>query len=39
MLAHHRPDRTDDQLDQVAERFATAQPRVTVGAEGGTFDL
>jgi phosphoribosyl 1,2-cyclic phosphodiesterase len=39
MLAHHRPDRTDDQLDQVAERFATRAPCVTVGAEGGTLDL
>jgi hypothetical protein len=39
MLAHHRPDRTDHQLDQVAKRFAAGPPRVIVGAEGETFDL
>src|SRR5215470_843003 len=39
LLAHHGPDRTDDQLDQVAERFAAGPPRVTVGAEGETLDL
>jgi phosphoribosyl 1,2-cyclic phosphodiesterase len=39
MLAHHGPDRTDDQLDQVAKRFAARTPRVTVGAEGTTLDL
>jgi hypothetical protein len=30
---------SDDQLDQIAEHFATRAPRVTVGTEGGTFDL
>jgi phosphoribosyl 1,2-cyclic phosphodiesterase len=39
MLAHHRPDRTDDQLDQVAKQFAARTPRVIVGAEGRTLDL
>jgi phosphoribosyl 1,2-cyclic phosphodiesterase len=39
MLAHHRPDRTDHQLDQVAKRFAAGPPCVTVGAEGETLDL
>src|SRR5215472_12439839 len=39
LLAHHGPDRTDDQLDQVAERFSAGPPRVTVGAEGETLDL
>jgi phosphoribosyl 1,2-cyclic phosphodiesterase len=39
MLAHHRPDRTDDQLDQVAKHFAARTPRVTVGAEGKSLDL
>jgi hypothetical protein len=35
MLAHHKPGRTDYQLDEVAGRFAARSPRVTVGAEGG----
>lgn len=39
LLAHHKPDRTDDQLDEVAGRFAAHAPRVTVGAEGGILDL
>jgi hypothetical protein len=39
MLAHHRPDRTDDQLDQMSERFAARAPRVTVATEGWTLDL
>src|SRR5262249_47794546 len=39
MLAHHKPERTDDQLDQVAERFAARPPRLTVGAEGETLPL
>jgi phosphoribosyl 1,2-cyclic phosphodiesterase len=39
LLAHHKPDRTDDQLDEMAGRFAAALPRVTVGAEGGIIDL
>jgi phosphoribosyl 1,2-cyclic phosphodiesterase len=39
ILAHHRPDRTDDQLDQVAKHFAARTPRVTIGAEGETLNL
>jgi hypothetical protein len=39
MLAHHKPERTDDQLDEMAARFAAGPPRVTVGAEGGILDL
>jgi ribonuclease BN (tRNA processing enzyme) len=39
ILAHHRPDRTDDQLDQVAVHFAARAPRVTVGVEGKSLDL
>ena len=38
LLAHHKPDRTDDQLDEVAARFR-ADPQVTVAAEGQTIDL
>jgi ribonuclease BN (tRNA processing enzyme) len=38
LLAHHKPDRTDDALDQMAARFA-ADPRVTVGVEGQVLDL
>ncbi len=39
MLGHHRPDRTDDQLDQVARHFGARTPDVTVGAEGKILDL
>ena len=39
MLGHHRPDRTDDQLDQVAKHFVARTPRVTVGAEGKILDF
>ena len=39
MLAHHKPERTDDQLDEMAARFAAGPPRITVGAEGGIIDL
>lgn len=39
LLAHHKPDRTDDELDEVAEGFAGELPHVTVGAEGGIIDL
>jgi phosphoribosyl 1,2-cyclic phosphodiesterase len=38
LLAHHKPDRTDDELDALADRFR-ADPRVTVAAEGQTIDL
>jgi ribonuclease BN (tRNA processing enzyme) len=37
MLAHHKPDRTDDALDLLADRFS-ANPCVTVAAEGEIFD-
>ncbi len=39
VLFHHRPDRTDDELDQLARRFADAPVPVTVAAEGQVFDL
>ncbi len=38
MLAHHKPDRTDDALDELAARFR-ADPQVTVAAEGQTINL
>jgi len=34
VLFHHRPDRTDDALDRVAQRFAAAPVPVMVAAEG-----
>jgi ribonuclease BN (tRNA processing enzyme) len=37
MLSHHKPDRTDDALDMLADRFS-ANPRVTVAAEGEIID-
>jgi ribonuclease BN (tRNA processing enzyme) len=33
VLFHHRPDRTDDQLDEVGHRFAGAPMPVTVAAQ------
>jgi phosphoribosyl 1,2-cyclic phosphodiesterase len=39
VLFHHRPDRTDDALDQLAQRFAAAPVPVTVAAEGLVLDL
>ncbi len=39
MLAHHKPDRTDDELDALAARFAGGTPAVMVAAEGGILDL
>jgi len=38
LLAHHQPDRTDDELDALAARFRT-DPRVAVAAEGQVIDL
>jgi ribonuclease BN (tRNA processing enzyme) len=38
VLAHHRPDRTDHELDQLADRFR-ADPSVMVAAEGTVIDL
>ena len=39
VLFHHRPDRTDAQLDKVAAGFASAPVPVTVGADGETLRL
>jgi phosphoribosyl 1,2-cyclic phosphodiesterase len=39
VLFHHQPDRTDDELDQIAKRFARAPVPVTVGAEDQVIDL
>jgi phosphoribosyl 1,2-cyclic phosphodiesterase len=38
LLAHHKPDRTDDALDTLAARFRL-DPHVTVAAEGQVIDL
>ena len=38
LLAHHKPDRTDDELDLLAARFG-ADPDVDVAAEGRVIDL
>jgi phosphoribosyl 1,2-cyclic phosphodiesterase len=38
VLAHHKPTRTDDELDRLAARFA-GDPRVSVAAEGAVIDL
>jgi len=38
VLAHHKPDRTDQDLDLLAARFA-ADPHVIVAAEGTVIDL
>jgi phosphoribosyl 1,2-cyclic phosphodiesterase len=39
VLFHHKPDRTDDALDQLGQRFATAPVPVTVAAEGLVLQL
>ena len=39
VLFHHQPDRTDDELDQIAKRFARAPLPVTVAAEDQVIDL
>jgi hypothetical protein len=39
VLFHHRPDRTDDALDQPRRRFAAAPIPVTVAAEELALDL
>jgi phosphoribosyl 1,2-cyclic phosphodiesterase len=39
VLVHHRPDRTDAQLDKVAAGFASAPVPVIVGADGETVRL
>jgi hypothetical protein len=33
---HHKPDRTDEAFDRLADRFG-ADPRVTVAAEGAVL--
>jgi phosphoribosyl 1,2-cyclic phosphodiesterase len=38
LLFHHKPDRSDDQLDQLAARFA-GDPRVEVAADQTVFEL
>ncbi len=39
MLAHHKPDRTDAELDLLAARLATGQAGVIVAAEGEILEL
>jgi len=39
LLAHHKPDRTDAELDSLAARLSTASPHAVVAAEGETLDL
>jgi hypothetical protein len=39
LLAHHKPGRTDNALDEVARRVAAAPGNVTVAAEGEIIDL
>lgn len=38
-LFHHKPSRTDTELDEVARRFAAAEIPVTVAAEGTAIEL
>jgi phosphoribosyl 1,2-cyclic phosphodiesterase len=39
LLAHHKPDRTDDAVDCLAARFKAGPTEVMVAAEGAVFDL
>jgi phosphoribosyl 1,2-cyclic phosphodiesterase len=39
VLSHHKPSRTDAELDEVARRFAGAPVPVTVAAEGTAIEL
>jgi phosphoribosyl 1,2-cyclic phosphodiesterase len=39
VLSHHRPDRTDDELDRLAAEFGDAPVPVTVAADGEMLDL
>jgi phosphoribosyl 1,2-cyclic phosphodiesterase len=39
VLAHHKPDRTDSELDMLGRRFAGAGAGVIVAAEGGILDI
>jgi len=38
-LFHHKPSRTDAELDEIARRFETAEIPVTVAAQGATMEL
>jgi hypothetical protein len=41
-LAHHKPARTDDELDELARSFTSARPgapEIFVAAEGGILEL
>lgn len=39
VLFHHHPDRTDEELDKLAQRFAASPVPVTVGAEALILDI
>ena len=39
MLAHHKPERTDAELDQLGHRLGRGDGSVLVAAEGETVDL
>ena len=39
VLFHHRPNRTDDELDALGKRLAGKDPGVRVAVEGSTLDL
>jgi phosphoribosyl 1,2-cyclic phosphodiesterase len=39
LLFHHRPDRSDAELDRLAGRFAAAKPAVTLAAQDATIVL
>ena len=39
VLFHHRPDRSDDELDGLARRFSGNSPKVSVAAEGTVLEL
>jgi phosphoribosyl 1,2-cyclic phosphodiesterase len=39
LLAHHKPDRTDVELDALGRRLARTAPEVLVAAEGGILEL
>jgi hypothetical protein len=39
LLFHHRPDRTDDELDELGRRLAGSPVPVTVAAEQEILEL
>ena len=42
LLAHHKPDRTDQALDRMGRRLASRPgqpPEVTVAADGSAYQL